>query len=404
MYLVAYVGGVLTILSPCILPVLPFVFARADQPFVKSGLPLLAGMAVTFAPGRELAAVGGGWAVHAESYGASRRDDRAGGVRRRAVFPALAERLTRPLVRAGSSSRSARPRRRLVGSVVRARHRHRFAVGAVRGPNPRAYSRRRGGAGSERTDPILLFAYALGAATSLAVALLAGGRVFAAMKRSLGAGEWFRRGLGVACWSASSASRTDWIRACSPECRSSSTADRSRGAGRPRAAATDPTPAERCCPSKGRCRRSGADQWLNCPPLTTHRLCAAKSFSIDFWTYSCINCLRALPYVRGLGGQIQGRAGSSSSACTRRSSLSREIVERARRRSGPRNYLSRSARQPLRDLDAFNNRILAGALFHRCETAGSPPSFRRRRTTTSRSSVIQQLLTEAERGCFPAEL
>ncbi len=31
----AYFGGVLTILSPCILPILPFVFARADQPFRK---------------------------------------------------------------------------------------------------------------------------------------------------------------------------------------------------------------------------------------------------------------------------------------------------------------------------------------------------------------------------------
>ena len=41
--LLAYFGGVLTILSPCILPVLPFVFARSDQPFRKSGLPLLAG-------------------------------------------------------------------------------------------------------------------------------------------------------------------------------------------------------------------------------------------------------------------------------------------------------------------------------------------------------------------------
>ena len=28
----AYLGGVLTIVSPCILPVLPFVFARSDQP------------------------------------------------------------------------------------------------------------------------------------------------------------------------------------------------------------------------------------------------------------------------------------------------------------------------------------------------------------------------------------
>jgi hypothetical protein len=40
---------VLTILSPCILPVLPFVFARAEQPFLKSTLPLLTGMALTFA-------------------------------------------------------------------------------------------------------------------------------------------------------------------------------------------------------------------------------------------------------------------------------------------------------------------------------------------------------------------
>jgi hypothetical protein len=43
LFLLSYLGGVLTILSPCILPVLPFVFARSDQPFARSGLPLLAG-------------------------------------------------------------------------------------------------------------------------------------------------------------------------------------------------------------------------------------------------------------------------------------------------------------------------------------------------------------------------
>ena len=65
----AYLGGALTILSPCILPVLPFVFARADQPFVRSGLPLLAGMSVTFALVATLAAVGGGWVAQANQYG-----------------------------------------------------------------------------------------------------------------------------------------------------------------------------------------------------------------------------------------------------------------------------------------------------------------------------------------------
>ena len=67
--IIAYLGGALTILSPCILPILPFVFARAGQPFVKSTLPMLAGMAVTFALVATLAAVGGSWAVHANEYG-----------------------------------------------------------------------------------------------------------------------------------------------------------------------------------------------------------------------------------------------------------------------------------------------------------------------------------------------
>ena len=69
LFVLAYLGGVLTIISPCILPVLPFVFARADRPFLKSGLPMLVGMALTFAIVATLAAVAGGWAVAANEYG-----------------------------------------------------------------------------------------------------------------------------------------------------------------------------------------------------------------------------------------------------------------------------------------------------------------------------------------------
>jgi hypothetical protein len=45
--LLAYLGGVLTSVSPRILPVLPFVFARPCRPFLRSALPMLAGMALT---------------------------------------------------------------------------------------------------------------------------------------------------------------------------------------------------------------------------------------------------------------------------------------------------------------------------------------------------------------------
>jgi cytochrome c biogenesis protein CcdA len=67
--LLVFLGGVLTILSPCILPVLPFVFARSEQKFLTNGLPMLAGMAVTFAGIATLAAVGGAWAVRVNQYG-----------------------------------------------------------------------------------------------------------------------------------------------------------------------------------------------------------------------------------------------------------------------------------------------------------------------------------------------
>ncbi len=52
--------------------------------------------------------------------------------------------------------------------------------------------------GANTGTTLLLAAYAAGAATSLALALLVGGKVFTAMKRSLHAGEWVRRGLGAA--------------------------------------------------------------------------------------------------------------------------------------------------------------------------------------------------------------
>ena len=41
---------------------------------------------------------------------------------------------------------------------------------------------------------------------------------------------------------------------------------------------------------------TGIDHWLNSPPLTMAGL-RGKVVLVDFWTYSCINCIRTLPYV-----------------------------------------------------------------------------------------------------------
>ncbi len=41
----------------------------------------------------------------------------------------------------------------------------------------------------------------------------------------------------------------------------------------------------------------GIEHWINSPELTMQEL-KGKVVLIDFWTYSCINCLRTLPYLK----------------------------------------------------------------------------------------------------------
>jgi thiol-disulfide isomerase/thioredoxin len=43
---------------------------------------------------------------------------------------------------------------------------------------------------------------------------------------------------------------------------------------------------------------AGIERWLNSEPLTLASL-RGKVVLVDFWTYSCINCLRTLPHVKG---------------------------------------------------------------------------------------------------------
>ena len=42
---------------------------------------------------------------------------------------------------------------------------------------------------------------------------------------------------------------------------------------------------------------SGATEWINSPPLTPEQL-RGKVVLVDFWTYTCVNWTRTLPYVR----------------------------------------------------------------------------------------------------------
>ncbi|QXZ15550.1 cytochrome c biogenesis protein DipZ [Pseudomonas sp. AO-1] len=315
----AYLGGVLTIVSPCILPVLPFVFARSGQPFIKSGLPLLTGMALTFALVATLAAVGGGWVVQVNQYGRWLALLFVALFGLTLLLPRLAERLTRPLVSAGSRLSEA------AGQDNRPRPGASFLIGVATGllwapcAGPILGLILTGAAlqGASIATTLLLLAYAAGAATSLAAALLLGGKVFALMKRSIGTGEWIRRGVGAAMLAGvvaialgldtgilariSTASTGGIEQALvgkfsgkSPTGSGTMMAQIPAAGGAMKVADKAPgtLPVEGQLPPL-----TGAVQWLNSPPLDAQAL-KGKVVLVDFWTYSCINCLRTLPYVK----------------------------------------------------------------------------------------------------------
>jgi cytochrome c biogenesis protein CcdA/thiol-disulfide isomerase/thioredoxin len=346
LFVLAYLGGVLTIVSPCILPVLPFVFARADRPFFRSGMPMLLGMALTFAAVATLAAVAGGWAVAANQYGRVAAMALLALFGVALLFPSLANRFGRPFVALGarlsdSAGQGIGERAAVLPSLLLG-----AATGLLWAPcaGPILGVILTGAAlrGANAQTSLLLLTFGAGAATSLALALLVGGRVFAIMKRSLGIGEWVRRGLGIAVLAGVAAialsldtgllTRISFETTATVEQRlldrlppsngdatpsvvmnggpammsGNSAMDAGAGSpmmmkGRPAAAADEALPVEGALPPL-----TGATEWLNSPPLTQDRL-KGKVVLIDFWTYSCINCLRAIPYVRAWAEKYKGQ-------------------------------------------------------------------------------------------------
>ncbi len=306
--ILAYLGGILTIASPCILPVLPFVFARSDQSFLRSGLPLLLGMALTFTLVATLAAVGGGWVVQANEYGRWVAMVLMAFFGLTLLFPRFGDRVMHPLVSAGNrmSEAATRGQKPQIGTS--------FVLGIATGllwapcagPILGLVLTSAALQGANVGTSLLLLAYAGGAATSLMLALLIGGKVFTAMKKSLGAGEWIRRGIGalmlIGVVAIALGLDTGILTRLSNETTSGleQTLVNKFGLSRTAQQPTEQVD-ETGLPTLGDFGTmpslNGAVQWLNSPPLTAESL-RGKVVLVDFWTYSCINCLRALPYVK----------------------------------------------------------------------------------------------------------
>lgn len=302
MLLIAFLGGVLTVLSPCILPVVPFLFAGVDRTR-RSILLTLGGMALTFALIASLAVVSSEWVVRANATGRqvalivmvlfalSLISARIGGW------------LARPFVLLGN--RIAPDGRALSGPLKS------LLIGVATGllwapcAGPILGVILTGAMlqGANAQTSLLLLAYGLGSALSLGTLIFAGRGLVNRLKASIPLTGWLRRGAGVAVLAAAAVISTG--------------ADRtllagisSKGVSRLESGVLENVPkvvdylvskvkaAPLAANDQGAMPSlSGAVEWLNSPPLTPQAL-KGKVVLVDFWTYDCINCQHTLPYVK----------------------------------------------------------------------------------------------------------
>lgn len=311
-FVLAYLGGVLTIASPCILPVLPFVFARADRTFAEHGLPLLIGLTLSFTAVATLAAVAGGWAIDANRYGRGVALTLLSLFGASLIVPTVSKWLMLPVLAFGVRISPASQGGTHVGGAAEGSPLLLgVAIGFIWAPCAGPIlgliltAAALQGAGLQTT--LLLAAYATGAATSLAIALVVGGRLAAAMRGSLAFNAPIKRALGamvLASVAALTLGLDTKLQTISlgdtakwENCLIETLNAVSHRPAEPTVLAVNsalPTP----LPKEGSAGDlTGAVHWINTPPLTINSL-KHKVVLVNFWTYSCINCLRALPYFQ----------------------------------------------------------------------------------------------------------
>lgn len=303
MFLIAFLGGLLTVLSPCILPVVPFLFAGAGR--TRSSILLtLGGMALTFAVVSSLAVVSSEWVIQASNTGRHIALVVMVLFALSLISARIGDWLARPFVLLGNRlDPDSRKKTGPMASIMIG-----VATGLLWAPcaGPILGVILTGAMlqGANAQTSLLLLAYGAGSALSLGTLIFAGRGLVNRLKPSIPFTGWFRRGAGVAVLATAAviATGADNLLLANTSSQGVATVEKSVLENVPkvvdyfvskvRADSTEDEAGRGAMPSL-----SGAVQWLNSPELTAESL-RGKVVLVDFWTYDCINCQHTLPYVK----------------------------------------------------------------------------------------------------------
>jgi cytochrome c biogenesis protein CcdA/thiol-disulfide isomerase/thioredoxin len=302
MYLIAFLGGLLTVLSPCILPVVPFLFAGAQRSRT-SILLTLGGMALTFALISSLAVVSSEWVIQASNSGRYVALIVMSVFALSLISARIGDWLTRPFVMLGNRlDPDIRNKTGPMGSVMLG-----VATGLLWAPcaGPILGVILTGAMlqGANAQTSLLLLAYGAGSALSLGTLIFTGRGLVNRLKLSIPFTGWLRRGAGVAVLATAAVIATGFDKILLAKTSSESVASVEKSVLENVPKVVDyfiskvraDSPMEE---GKGAMPSlAGAVQWLNSPELSAESL-RGKVVLVDFWTYDCINCQHTLPYVK----------------------------------------------------------------------------------------------------------
>ncbi|OIN47190.1 cytochrome C biogenesis protein [Pseudomonas azotoformans] len=308
MLFVAFLGGILTVLSPCILPVVPFLFAGVDRSR-RSILLTLGGMVLTFALISSLAVVSSEWVIQANNTGRHVALIVMGLFALSLISARVGGWLARPFVLLGNridpdSRALSGPLKSLMIGVATG-----LLWAPCAGPILGVILTGAMLQGANAQTSLLLVAYGLGSALSLGALIVAGRGLVNRLKASIALTGWLRRGAGVAVLAAAVVISTgaDKILLAGTSSEGVSSLEKGLLENVPKVldylvskVKADPQDsAQGAMPSLG-----GAVEWLNSPELTREFL-KGKVVLVDFWTYDCINCQHTLPYVKQWAKQYE---------------------------------------------------------------------------------------------------
>ncbi|ORC22986.1 cytochrome C biogenesis protein [Enterobacter cloacae subsp. cloacae] len=304
--IIAFLGGMISLLSPCTLPVIPLLFA-GFQGQRRHILALLAGMIVMFTLVALVATAASSWIAQATIAGRWVALVVLAIAALALIFPTFAQRIAGPAVSAGNllNTRSGQTRGMISAFLAG------LAVGLLwspcAGPILGAIFSLNIAGHSAIATGALLAAYGSGCALMLGL-LVAGGRTLMAPLRARSAlMVRLRKGAGVVMLATIAFNATGMTSVLKG---ANGVADRLENSllslAKPTTTPVKLQPVVMTEPSSQLPSLSGGTGWINGDPVTSDSL-RGKVVLIDFWTWDCINCQHTLPHVRDWAKKYQSQ-------------------------------------------------------------------------------------------------